>query len=358
MKRSFLHALSLAFACAYLLWASGIIPAIIPAAVPAANKIGNSTKFQLAGTNSGVLAGTLCNDASGNATTVGCDNGGGTVTAVGGTLPITSTGGTTPTIAINNFTGDSGSGGLKGAVPAPASGDSAAGKFLAAGGGWSVPSATGALTRSGFYLTDGSNYYVGGTFQPATLPVAGNFSWVNQGGATETAVGNALVLSAAAGSGSNWRQRLLSIGANTSLTAAMVVTMEPQTFRSAGLVFRESATSKLMVFGINHQASANFDTLSVVRYTSSTQFASTAFLIGNSYTLGKQVFWAQLAISGSNLLFSYSNDGVNYVQVWSETKTTFFTTAPDQWGYGLDNNVSDAGQQSPMYTTLLSFLAQ
>lgn len=37
------------------------------------------------------------------------------------------------------FVGDSGSGGTRGLVPAPATGDAAAGKFLGAGGTWGVP---------------------------------------------------------------------------------------------------------------------------------------------------------------------------------------------------------------------------
>jgi len=41
---------------------------------------------------------------------------------------------------IANFVGDSGSGGTAGFVPAPVSGDSAAGKFLKANGAWAVPS--------------------------------------------------------------------------------------------------------------------------------------------------------------------------------------------------------------------------
>ncbi len=42
------------------------------------------------------------------------------------------------------FTGDSGSGGVKGLVPAPASGDAAAGKFLRADGSFAVPAGGGA----------------------------------------------------------------------------------------------------------------------------------------------------------------------------------------------------------------------
>ena len=42
---------------------------------------------------------------------------------------------------IAPFTGDSGSGGAAGLVPAPAVGDAATGKFLKANGGWAAPSA-------------------------------------------------------------------------------------------------------------------------------------------------------------------------------------------------------------------------
>lgn len=74
---------------------------------------------------------------------------GGTVTSVATTAPIT--GGTittTGTIAVSTMTGDSGSGGATGVVPAPASGDAAAGKFLKADATWAVPpgSGTGAMT--------------------------------------------------------------------------------------------------------------------------------------------------------------------------------------------------------------------
>ena len=67
------------------------------------------------------------------------------------------------TFAINNFTVDSGAGGAKGAVPAPASGDGAAGKVLTAGAGWAKvnpPHYTVALLPAGAegdraYATDG-----------------------------------------------------------------------------------------------------------------------------------------------------------------------------------------------------------
>lgn len=50
------------------------------------------------------------------------------------------------TAELNNFVGDSGSGGTKGLVPAPASGDAAAGKFLKADGNWTMPTGSGDVT--------------------------------------------------------------------------------------------------------------------------------------------------------------------------------------------------------------------
>ena len=48
---------------------------------------------------------------------------------------------------IAAFVGDSGSGGAKGEVPAPAAGDAAAGKYLKASGGWAtLPTSSGAIT--------------------------------------------------------------------------------------------------------------------------------------------------------------------------------------------------------------------
>jgi hypothetical protein len=50
------------------------------------------------------------------------------------------------TVPYSAFTGDSGSGGAAGLVPAPAAGDAAAGKYLDADGTWSAPSGGGSST--------------------------------------------------------------------------------------------------------------------------------------------------------------------------------------------------------------------
>lgn len=87
--------------------------------------------------------------------TIKGNNTGGTANALDLTV-------TQVTAMLNNFVGDSGSGGTKGLVPAPASGDAAANKFLSAGGTWSVPTGAGdvtgpaSATDSGFARFDGT----------------------------------------------------------------------------------------------------------------------------------------------------------------------------------------------------------
>lgn len=50
------------------------------------------------------------------------------------------------TALLSNMVGDSGSGGTKGLVPAPAAGDAAAAKFLKADGTWAAPAGSGTVT--------------------------------------------------------------------------------------------------------------------------------------------------------------------------------------------------------------------
>src|SRR5690242_819955 len=72
-------------------------------------------------------------------TTGGSSSGGtGTVKEVDGTVPITTSNATGPTVTVDvsDMVGDSGAGGVRGTAPAPAAGDTAAGKFLKADGTW------------------------------------------------------------------------------------------------------------------------------------------------------------------------------------------------------------------------------
>lgn len=78
------------------------------------------------------------------------------------------------TIGVTTFTGDSGSGGAQGLVPAPSAGEGQAGKFLRATGDWEpLGGGSVASTISGGVLTLDAN--AGNLFQVATA-VSGDFS--------------------------------------------------------------------------------------------------------------------------------------------------------------------------------------
>ena len=64
------------------------------------------------------------------------------------------------TADLSAFTGDSGSGGAKGLVPAPIAGDAAGGKFLRADGSWAAPAGGGGGAPTRELLTAARTYYV------------------------------------------------------------------------------------------------------------------------------------------------------------------------------------------------------
>lgn len=76
--------------------------------------------------------------------------------------------GTQTTALLDNFVGDSGSGGTKGMVPAPATGDAAANKFLKANGQWAVPSGGGDMV-----LGSAQTVTAAKTFNDGTIVVNG-----------------------------------------------------------------------------------------------------------------------------------------------------------------------------------------
>jgi hypothetical protein len=87
--------------------------------------------------------------------------------------------GSVPPASLPVFVGDSGSGGVAGAVPAPGAGDAAAGKFLKANGSWVVPSGGGS---SGNFLqvTVDFGFSSGNEGDIARVTVTGQ-SWVTSG---------------------------------------------------------------------------------------------------------------------------------------------------------------------------------
>lgn len=124
---------------------------LVPGTLAASNISGSNTGDQtialtgdVTGTGTGSFAATIADDAVTNAKSANMAESTIKGRAVGaGTGDPTDLTPTQATAILDAFTGDSGAGGVKGLVPAPASGDAAANKFLKADGTWSAIAAGG-----------------------------------------------------------------------------------------------------------------------------------------------------------------------------------------------------------------------
>ncbi len=91
---------------------------------------------------------------------------------------------TQATALLNNMVGDSGSGGTKGLVPAPAAGDAAALKFLKADGTWATPSGAGDVVGPGSAVANAVALFNGTTGKIIKDGGIGTSSQVLVGGTT------------------------------------------------------------------------------------------------------------------------------------------------------------------------------
>lgn len=276
---------------------------------------------------------------------------------------------TQATAILNVVVGDSGSGGTKGLVPAPAAGDAAAGKFLKADGTFAVPpgtSGSGNATETTAYgsetLTDvgdldfytnsfyvsrytGSAWVPWGPLFAMTQPVSGDFSWVNQGSATvSTTNGGIYLYDPTVDASLNIRARVKSAPSTPyTITAAILFDPIVAANHNSGLLFRESGTGELVLFGILQGTGS---VLQVDNWNSPTSFNAN---VVNVTTRSMSLVWLRIADNGTNRICSVSSDGQNWIVVSTVARTTFLTA--DQVGFF----VAARNATYPMGLTLLSW---
>lgn len=214
------------------------------------------------------------------------------------------------------------------------------------------------LSRSGFFLTDGSNFYIGPQINLATLPVLGSFSYLTaQGTASAATVGNAVVFTAPTTATDIVRCFGQAISTNTTLTVAFSTASNNQNFVAGGLAFYESASGKLLTYVVSMTPSDSPGRFALIaqHWNSSTSFGAPVLGLGNGSDVG-DTRWYQLQITGGNLNLRYSMDGVNFSTVYTEAVNSFFTTAPDNWCLAANTNTS--GSAGSVTVTNYSWLAQ
>ena len=262
-----------------------------------------------------------------------------------GTNPLTSTSGAYAQITATqtnlaawlqvNLSGLTGTGQVTGVVY----GYKAA--FALGGGGGG-----GGLSVSGQYLYDGKNYYIGPNFQVATLPSAATYSWVNQGAATETPSGNGLILVNSSGSGNpDWALRNAAMSSATTLTTAGLLTgASAGGTNQVGVGFQESATGKLVLIAVglaNNGNSGPSNFVQVYQMNSPTSFNAAVYNGPGLPEVVNGLRWFQIQLSGGNIIFRISQDGITFINLYSQAQNAFFTVGPDHWFYGANAQSSN-----------------
>lgn len=163
-----------------------------------------------------------------------------------------------------------------------------------------------------------------------TLPVDGNFSWVNQGSATVTTTNGGIFLLAPTASGNNIRMRCETAPAKPwTRTMDFVPLLHTASTPYVGLAVRDSVSGELITMTIGELTGTTY-TLSLINWTNVTTFSSYSVQQHVKATIGKTAQFSVANNGSNNLVWSYSNDGVN-LETWQTFgDTAFLDNVPNQ----------------------------
>jgi hypothetical protein len=190
--------------------------------------------------------------------------------------------------------------------------------------------------------------YSGGVWNPfvfgslVTLPVDSAFSWVNQGSATTTSKGSVFMTTPNA-AGSNLRIRIKSLPSPPyTIEIGFIPLAYPIQYTMQGLVLRNSGSGKLVTIG--PQQVASYQEITLDYFNSPTSFSSTPFQNGGFFP---PIWWLKLYDDTTNRHLLFSNDGVDWVEFYSQVSSSFII--PDQYGYFVDSEANGYTTSMDLY---------
>jgi len=195
----------------------------------------------------------------------------------------------------------------------------------------------GGLASNPPYISDGTN-----NFTPQGVKVTANaagFSWLNQGGATDTIMSSgAVYLIGTNQSGDQLRFWSNAAPGSTpyTRTACLIPVITGPDFSHVGFGFYSSVSGQ-----IEEITTQDNGDLSVQQFHNFTSFNARVIDVGFGKIFGCVYF--RITNDGTNLTYSYSFDGSNFIQLWTELVSAFFSSPPDTIGVFLDGNATGAG---------------
>lgn len=177
-------------------------------------------------------------------------------------------------------------------------------------------------------------------------PPASSWSWVNQGGAsTATEYGGERIT--APSSTRNWRLRVRTLSPANTYTAtarleAAGAYVSGANAWNAGIGLRASGSGSFITWGpYTYNSAGYYAAAAVIRWTNATtvsaiSWASPAYILPG----GRIPDWWRIVDNNTNRYFQYSLNGLDWITVFSEGRTTYIT--PDQFLFGANNEGSGA----------------
>jgi hypothetical protein len=239
--------------------------------------------------------------------------------------------------ANNAVQTNNGAGGLAGSGPLAdgqlvigATGSSAKVGALTAGPGISINNAAGNITIAATGTGAGAGLYRDRLSATPTSASTGLTTWLNQGTSTvaDSAVGVALE-APTSGTSVNLVARYKAAPSTPyTITALIAATRNSSNSNGVGIGWYDG-TNKLHVLNYALNNLLNTPLIQVSRYSTPTAFSAADY---NSATnVFPQPIWLRIADDGTNVSFAFSQDGYNFLQVFTTTKAAGYLGAT---GYG------------------------
>lgn len=187
------------------------------------------------------------------------------------------------------------------------------------------------------YLSDGTFDYLFPGFK-VTGQVSG-FSWENQGGSTDTIMPSGAVFLVGQQTGGNnisfWQTAAPS--SPYTRTFAISSLLLGEDFETIAIGLRSSVSGLIELFGIQVNPGPSYF-LIVSQFSSFTQNTGTPSQVPSMLGFSGQVLFFQVENDGTNITWSISIDGANFLPFFSATIASYFgADVPDQIGVMLNN---------------------
>jgi hypothetical protein len=179
-----------------------------------------------------------------------------------------------------------------------------------------------------------------------TLLTTSDFSWTNQGTASVSDLAGTIVLRAPSTAGNQFRiQRRTAPGTPWTLTAGLklhVQGVDGGTINcQLGIIARQSTSGKFISLAVNRK-STDPQRFAIDHWTNETTYGGSTPFLGKNQIFHSDVIWMRINDNGTNLIFSVSDDGIEWIQLLSQSRSALMTlnggvTGPDQIGFASNN---------------------